>query len=148
MGDNIECMAPKLQSEEMFDARAADCWAFGMMLFHATVDKSLTKMLRISKKSHPNIVTWNEIGVNIDSFAQKYDLNKHLSVKILSLVKSLLVIKESERMNSHNLLHHSWFKSYYEIYIKSIARNAALHKKQLDEDLDDGKYVKFPYYVL
>ena len=146
--DNIECMAPKLQSEEMYDARAADCWSLGMMLFHATADKSLTKMLRISKMGiHPNILTWTEIGMNIESFAEQYHLKKHLSPNILSLVKSLLIIDESERMNTCGVLHHPWFKNYYEIYSKSINNNCSLHNKQLEVNLADGKYVNFPYYT-
>jgi len=139
---DIELMSPKLQTEEVYDARAADCWAFGMMLFTALTNISLTEMLNIDECGCD---LWfdMEMETDIDSFINTRSLEKMLSTKTLSLIKALIVVDETKRMTVTQVLEHSWFKSYHKIYHKSIEQNAMLHKEQLIGGNDT-----LPYYVL
>jgi len=136
-------MSPKLQTEEVYDARAADCWALGMMLFAALTNVSLSEMLHIDECGCD---LWfdMEMETDIDSFINTRCLEKTLSTKTLSLIKALTVVDETKRMTATHVLEHTWFKSYHKIYHKSIEQNAMLHKEQLIGDNNDA----LPYYVL
>ena len=113
---NMCYFAPNRVSEEMYEARAADMWTVGMILFECVVGSSIYTSKDISVlglETMPHNGYWAVMNGKIHSYlATNSGLNK-MNPKILSVITKLLKVTEEKRMNSMQLLQSRWMSKLY-----------------------------------
>eukprot|EP01083_Nonionella_stella_P076799 209440_1 len=117
----MQYQSPALKEEVTYDARAADIWALGAMLF-----QSLT--------GHVLYPVYLDLSLSI--------LKECTNAKVADLAGWMLKEDDSKRIAAIDILKHKWFKSYYTKYEKKIAAKSVSQKAELAEQI----MTSFPYY--
>eukprot|EP01083_Nonionella_stella_P200934 735409_1 len=130
--------APKVFAGEIYDARAADNFSLGMILFEVlTIGKKLYSPLTMYK---PNSGYWSLYNNQLKEYLLRNNLLKYFNVSSYDLLTNLLNINEKQRLNGINILKHKFFKVYFARYQKQIS------KKFNEQNLYLRK--RFPYYSM
>eukprot|EP01084_Bolivina_argentea_P019431 36120_1 len=119
--------SPLLGDRQTYDARKADIWALGSMLFHCLTGQPIYRKLEECKQIERTIC----------------DCVKGNRLKRCGdLIAHVLRIDEDERYSSMDVLKHQWFKVYYRKYKDQIAAKSQSQKKRLN------RLKQFPYYMM
>ena len=145
--EQAQYLCPKLYAEEIYDARAADMWSLGMILYNCAIGSPIYSSIGIFEQNNPKSGSgyWAVMTDNLKIYLNTNNLTKYINTKMLSVISMLLEVDESERLNAMNLLKHPWFKSYYKNYGKRIEKKSIKQAEQLQQQ--QGKMEKFPYYI-
>jgi len=114
-------LAPEVLADETgsYDARKADHWAIGMVLFECITNQPLFTAIDVMSKSNGYLALYS--GANA--------LRKHLKVNnlwrlftphVFALLLRLLHTECNQRVNGIQLLRHQWFHVYFNKYRRSI----------------------------
>eukprot|EP01083_Nonionella_stella_P065516 171743_1 len=126
----LQYQCPELLKNETYDARKADIWALGIMLFHCLIGRPLYRSV------HEVGYTVINTG-NIKDFLKLNHSRAYVRRKSLDLIGHMLKIDEDERYDVMDILRAKWFKTYYRKYGEKIA--LAARKKPC-------KLKDLPYY--
>eukprot|EP01084_Bolivina_argentea_P086488 156340_1 len=125
----IQYISPELYNEEIYDARAADMWAIGMILYECVTGQPIYNEIK-SIEPKRGCGRWAVMNKCIKKYLQQQNLLKNVNIKMLSLINDLLCIDEIQRINAKQALQHEWFKSYFTKYSKQIEKKSIAQKKK------------------
>jgi len=131
--------APRVFEEEAFDARKADIWSLGIILFEMATGNEPFQCQDDSDE-HWALVKGHKF---IDLLAA-HDKVKFMNQPMLRLLTNLLNVDEQDRVDCTELLENEWMKLYYSKYKTSIlkkTKNQMIKNKKQRERRPD-----FPYY--
>eukprot|EP00488_Nonionellina_sp_1-RS-2012_P001342 TRINITY_DN214_c0_g1_i1.p1 TRINITY_DN214_c0_g1~~TRINITY_DN214_c0_g1_i1.p1 ORF type:complete len:147 (-),score=37.31 TRINITY_DN214_c0_g1_i1:92-532(-) len=128
--DNAQYIAPNVYKQDYYDASAADMWSLGMVMYFCFVGDYPYKTIQETDFNEPIVGTgyWSIYYNKLTLHLQKQNLLKFINTKTLSLVNSLLIINETKRLRSIDVLKHECFESYYNRYSSQIERKSLLQK--------------------
>eukprot|EP01084_Bolivina_argentea_P253437 425696_1 len=96
----LQYQSPALIDEVTYDARAADIWALGAMLFESLTGQVL----------YPDV--FGGVDVSLSILCKSTNTN----CKTADLVRCMLEEDDSKRIAAVDILKHKWFKAYYSKY--------------------------------
>ena len=150
-GTNIltdaQYLCPKIFDEQIYDAKTADMWSLGMILFHAAAGEALYSELLPHEIKNPINGTgyWAVMKQKIKAYLTKNKLSKFVSPKMLSVISQLLNLDPTKRLTAFEILQHQWFQSYYKRYERRIKKKSKKQAEQLAQQRPT--LLQFPYYV-
>eukprot|EP01083_Nonionella_stella_P017451 48824_1 len=132
--DNEGYYAPKVFNEETYDARCADNWALGMILFEC-----ITIGNKMWSPVHVNTAYYALQSNQLKQYLHCNDMLSHFNHDSFCLLRDLLCMDQRKRLIGIPILAHAWFRAYFKQYLPQIAKK-----------FKNGKSVKrpkgFPYY--
>ena len=138
----IQYQSPRIIDEEVYDARGADNYALGCMLFQCIFGQSLFD--KISDK--PGSGYWSIINNKLNQYILVNNLTKFVNGKILILLNGLLDKNEIKRFNTFEILQTKWFKSYFKRYQQKLKSKSEHQKKKLEKQKNKMKHFEFYRY--
>eukprot|EP01083_Nonionella_stella_P050238 133694_1 len=127
--DNECYLAPNVFNGFEYDARSADCWCLGIILFECmTVGKHLYGP-RDMYSLHSGYYALQH--GQLKQYLLTNDLLSYFSADAFSLVSGLLRYDERYRLNGMRILTHQWFKMYAKAYSRRIRKKFYV-KKHVD----------------
>eukprot|EP01084_Bolivina_argentea_P292906 503689_1 len=118
--DNEGYLAPNIFNGDPYDARYADNWSLGMVLFECmTVGKHLYGP-RDMYSLHSGYYALQH--GQLKQYLLTNDLLSYFSADAFSLVSGLLRYDERYRLNGMRILTHQWFKMYAKAYSRRIRK--------------------------
>eukprot|EP01083_Nonionella_stella_P140642 431702_1 len=130
--------APRVFLEEEYDARKADVWSLGVLLYQlATGVEPYSSVIdtdfrRIKKQKLKQLIVFR-------------DKTKFVTPKMLHLICLLLRFEARERIDSSVILQDEWLCLYYQKYKAQIKRKSKL--QLLRNKAMESKMNVFPYYI-
>eukprot|EP01084_Bolivina_argentea_P119299 211537_1 len=165
--DNEEYLAPQIQDNQIYNAKAADIWGLGILIYTCLTGESVLnynnysgqmmnlyatgKLKLFDFASNNSVCEWTFslfwMFSDKDKFKihlQKNKLMKYFNNNTFSLLIGLLNLKEEKRLNILDVLKHKWFKSYWKQYHTFIEKNIGKENKKILEQYRKLKH--FPFY--
>ena len=133
--ENEAYLSPKQFDDEKYDARAADIWSLGLILFECLTNNKLYHKVTNSIGDG----YWAIHNDKIMEYVKMNILDKYFNKNSLSLLCQLLKVDEQKRIYGINILKHPWFKTYFNKYQHRIA-------KKLQKDGKITKTDELSYY--
>merc|ERR1719361_154587 len=142
--DNGAYVAPKVFANDIYDARSADIWSLGMILYQMSVGE---------KPYEPEDV-WD--GYEADAYlALKHGrLRKWLKMNnlarcfkgnsVMELLGSLLEFEEEKRLDATQAMQSTYFTSYWKRYGQHVQDMMERDRKKLQSEQERMR--TFPYY--
>ena len=127
----IQYQSPKMVAEEPYDARKADVWSLGMILFECVFGEPLYTKVGGCDGSGYWAAMHNKLSKYILS---SFSNAKCVNAKLLVLLSGMLNCDEAERLNSYQILQSRWFKSYFKRYQGKFEKNAREKRKSLQRN--------------
>eukprot|EP01084_Bolivina_argentea_P114614 204015_1 len=138
IASNHQC--PEIFNEEVYDARKADMWSLGVVMFYMhfglyPYEQQLTTDSGYWSCKH------NKIGLFLDM--------KHLShlynTKLIALLSGCLCVEEEERFNIGKVITNVWFKTYFKRYADKMQEQS---RQQLEKNGNNKRKMdqNIPYY--
>eukprot|EP01084_Bolivina_argentea_P211073 359103_1 len=147
---SVDCayLAPNVYAEQPYDARSADTWAFGMIMFESLTDEPLYDPMEVLSSEHSEFETLSSgYGAlrngNLKQYLLNYKRGKRLNANSMELLLNLLCIDEGKRFQAVKVLKHAWFNMYFKRYHKQIQRKTITQKQRL---LKQRKTMNVPFY--
>ena len=136
---NVRLKSPQIFNEEIYDARKADTWSMGVILYEMTYG---IKPFNYHNKEDPSYycITHNKIKL----FLKKHKLLKYSNDKLIYLLNGLLSIYEYQRFNINDIINHEWLNCYFKKYKNRIEQYSYLQQKRIE--MQTNKLFTFPYY--
>jgi len=131
--------APEVYSKKgVFDARKADIWSLGVVLFCMLVGSPPYNKPVDSDQAYLYIKN----GI-IDQLLFQWERNHFITVKVLSLLHSMLKFNSSERFLVDDVIEHPWLSLYFHKYKHQMEK-----KSQLQQQKNKRRNVRLPVYKL
>merc|ERR1712154_507048 len=131
--------APEVYAKKgVFDARKADVWSLGVVLFCMLVGSPPYNKPIASDQAYLYIKN----GI-IDQLLFQWERNHFITVKVLNLLHSMLNFNQSERFLVDDVIKHSWLSLYHNKYKNQMAK-----KSQLQRQKNKKNKVRLPIYKL
>merc|ERR1719336_1635304 len=131
--------APEVYAKKgSFDARKADVWSLGVVLFCMLVGSPPYNKPISSDQAYLYIKN----GI-IDQLLFQWERNHFITVKVLSLLHSMLNFNQSERFLVDDVIEHPWLSLYYHKY-----KHQMLKKSQAQQQKNKRRNVRLPIYKL
>ena len=80
----------------------------------------------------------------LDEYLEMNDLSKFVSKALLSMLTGLLKTNEIDRFQARDVIHHKWFKGYYQKYSGMLEDKSLSQRKRAD--MMRTKMQHFPFY--
>mmetsp|Transcript_16730 Transcript_16730/g.26563 ORF Transcript_16730/g.26563 Transcript_16730/m.26563 type:complete len:640 (-) Transcript_16730:392-2311(-) len=159
--EDVQYLSPQQYQEEAFDARAADMWALGQMLYACCVGAPLYASMADFESDYSidddtdvedggdkymNNGFWAIKHNKLKQYLQINNLTKFVNAKLFDLIDHCLKIEEAERFDIEQTLRHPWYKSYLVKYKERIEKKSMSQQERLKEQ--KPKLTLFPYYQL
>jgi len=107
-GDYAHC-APQVYNGEVFDARAADIWQLGCILYHMSMGRPLYEWQDSAKDDGFRSLELKKIA----HYLQKHHLLAYVNAKLLKLINGMLAMEEMGRMDVLSVMKSDYFSIYY-----------------------------------
>eukprot|EP01083_Nonionella_stella_P013805 38834_1 len=131
--------APQVYGKKkVFDARKADIWSLGVVLFCMLVGSPPYNRPVDSDQAYLYIKN----GI-IDQLLFQWERNHFITVKVLSLLHCMLCYDESKRYLVEDVIAHPWLSLYYHKYKHQMAK-----KSQLQQEKNKRCKPRLPFYKL
>ena len=129
--DGIQYQSPQMVTGDKYDARKADIWSLGMMLYHCAVGQPLYTQITEQWSDEP-VDSGYEAAMNgtIMDYVNCYKLKQYINGNLLSLVHCLLHPSESKRFDSMQVLQSKWFAGYFKRYHGGIKKRSLLYHQR------------------
>eukprot|EP01083_Nonionella_stella_P254448 874326_1 len=137
--DNHYLSAPRVFRGEQYDARKADVWSLGIILFQVSTG---LKPYNAQKMNDPGFERIKSSQIN--ELLVFYDKSNHVNGKMVKLMSNILHGRETKRMDSDCILEHEALSLYYKKYKPQIDKKSRLQR--LREKVLKPKMDLFPYY--
>ena len=124
--ENFCC--PRMLHEESYDARKADIWSLGIILY----------VLALGLEPSTNSDSYQMIG-------KFYHRRNYVNQKMVDLMRNMLNVDEVQRFDSQKVLESEWLAMYYERYKDEIEKHSVYQLKR-NEKLSQETNHFFPYY--
>ena len=145
MTHNQAHTSPKVFDGEVYDARCADMWSLGIILF--------TLCVGVEPYKFPNNKLdrgyWALQSTNINdfqSYLQMNDYGKYLNDSLFILITGLLTINDSKRLSIEQVVESQYLQTYYRRYKDRIIEKSQIQK--MANYLQRQKMKDFPYYTM
>ena len=143
--DSYQCTSPRVYNEFYYNAKKADIWSLGIILYKMLTNKFLYKLPNSREDEYFYYIEKNIIDMHLKiNHLKKYINNK----KILKLLNNMLNINENKRYSSIQILKCEWFESYYKKYSNVIELKSKLQNELNKKQLKSKKMQSFPYYSI
>eukprot|EP01084_Bolivina_argentea_P181185 312953_1 len=143
--NDIQYLAPNIFDGNIYNAKKADIWSIGMIIYECYCGVPLYKKRICDKIKRIGSGFWSLENKKLSSYLSINGLNKYINnPKILSLLNGLLEINDKKRFNTLQILKHPYFKCYYKHYKHKIIKKSMQQKKDLLQQKE--KMETFPYY--
>eukprot|EP01084_Bolivina_argentea_P207436 353916_1 len=140
--DSEGWFAPNVFNGDTYDAACADNWCLGIILYECmSVGKKLYQPIEIYNK---NSAYKTICKGKLKAYLMSENMIKYFGKDCFSLLNSLLIVNEKQRIKGNDILKHKWFKGYYARYKEQIAKKFS-DKRQSMFDID-GYRQRFPFY--
>eukprot|EP01084_Bolivina_argentea_P059029 107749_1 len=127
-------LAPKVFNEEIYDAKKADIWSCGVILYQLLTNIDPHKCHNIRDEQ------------SIMELLEYDGKRKYVNYKIINLLSKMMNINEIQRANCSDVLEHEWLNLYYN------KQKNVIHKKSrfqfLKNQSSSKKMNKFPFYEI
>ena len=134
--------APQVYHNIIYDARKADIYQLGVILYHMSVGVPIYQFQNSSIDPGFLCVEHN----NIELYLKMQKLLHFVNKKLIKLLNGMLNTNEKQRVNSFQILTHEWFQVYYKKYKNRIEIST---KKQKETNLLNKESMNgFPYYTI
>ena len=112
-------LAPNIHDSDHYDAKAADMWSFGMIIYYCFFNRYPWKTKHYDR---PKIGTANYAihHGKLRQYLLKGGLFRIINSSIFSLLNGCLDMDESNRLSAIGVIQHKWFQSYYSRYWKQL----------------------------
>ena len=115
--ENEIYQSPKQYDGDIYDARFADNWMLGMILFECMTNKKLYESYDIINNKNGYKALHDE---TLKSYFIKNNILKYFNLNSFDLLTKLLSINDEQRISGINILKHTWFKGYWRQYKSRI----------------------------
>jgi len=148
-GDSFECAkfcgktnykAPEVYAKERaFDARKADVWSLGVVLFCMLVGSPPYN--KPSESDQAYLYVKNGI---IDQLLFQWERNHFITLKVLDLLHKMLQFEEDERLLVEDVLRHPWLALYFNKYKAQMLKKSMVQKSKQKQ----MPHKRLPFYRL
>ena len=144
--DNESKLEPKIFNDiGKYNARKADIWSLGMVLFECMTGKPLYEPYDIWSENNLFNGYWSLNDGKLKEYLLKNNLLKYFNSDSLSLLLcQLLELNESFRISADNIIKHKWFGLYFKTFGKRVLQKSQSQQKSLLKQ--KKKMLHFPYY--
>eukprot|EP00488_Nonionellina_sp_1-RS-2012_P000771 TRINITY_DN1217_c0_g1_i2.p1 TRINITY_DN1217_c0_g1~~TRINITY_DN1217_c0_g1_i2.p1 ORF type:complete len:226 (-),score=58.86 TRINITY_DN1217_c0_g1_i2:647-1324(-) len=138
IASNHQC--PQIFDEEVYDARRADMWSLGVIMFYISFG-----IYPYEKQLATDSGYWSCKHKKIELFLDLNHLSHLSNNKLISLISGCLRVDEKERSNISKVITNVWFKTYFKRYADKMQEQS---RQQLEKNnsnqgkMDDN----IPYY--
>merc|ERR1712176_675241 len=131
--------APEVYAKKaVFDARKADIWSLGVVLFCMLVGSPPYNKPIDSDQAYLYIK-----GGIIDQLLFQWERNHFITVKVLSLLHNMLSYDIKKRFLVDDVIKHQWLSLYFHKY-----KHQMLKKSQLQQQKNKRRNLRLPVYKL
>ena len=139
---NYQYCAPQVYENILYDARKADIYQLGCILYHMSVGVPIYKYQDSSIDAAFLCIEHN----NIEVYLKMHKLLPFVNRKLIKLLNGMLNTNEKQRVNSMQILTHEWFTVYYRKYKNRIEISS---KQQKEANRSNKlKMDGFPFYSI
>jgi len=124
-----------------YDARSADMWSLGMILFQCMTNESLFFPEDVWQQKGGYLALKNN---KLRKYLFENNLLRLFKKKSLSLLEGLLDIDEKTRFKASEVLKCGWFNVYYKRYANKIKKKLISDTIKLQKQTEELS--AFPYY--
>mmetsp|Transcript_45937 Transcript_45937/g.73566 ORF Transcript_45937/g.73566 Transcript_45937/m.73566 type:complete len:413 (+) Transcript_45937:1054-2292(+) len=117
--DNEAYLAPEVFQGDLYDGRAADNWALGIILFECLTNRHLYGPLDVANMSNGYLALHQG---TLLQYLDRHNLSRYFTANSFSLLVQLLSINGKNRLHHMHLLQHQWFAIYYNMYEHQLAK--------------------------
>ena len=134
----------------IFDARAADMWSFGCIVFECLTKQSLfavavSEDASSTAAAHESAYeAWTQKALK--AYLSEVDLLGVFTHFSYSLLRGLLAADEKDRLSSFGVIHHQYFRAYLKKYATEMEKEMDVDVKNVTAQRKEMKH--FPFYCL
>ena len=128
-------LAPKMHDYHQYDARKADLWAFGIMLYEALIGQKPFETIPIGSGKDDNSGHDAIYSGKVREYMESQGMMSLLSGKqsvddqVLVLLEGLLNVDEDKRWTASEVIKATYFEPYYKAYYSEILQLRQQNKK-------------------
>jgi len=141
--DKFHLSAPKVFREELYDARKADIWSVGIILYELATGIEPYKFQSV-KDQRFHMLKHGKLG----ELAAIKGKTNYINQKMLKLMVNMLSFREHERFDSNDVLKDEWLSLYYNKYVRQINKKSELQKLREQQLRKKENMCFFPYYAV
>eukprot|EP01084_Bolivina_argentea_P027981 52037_1 len=106
--DNGRYVAPQIFNEDVYDGRAADAWALGMVYYQCMVGSTYNAAYIWDQTQFGYSALVNN---KLENYLSNKNLLRCFKDSSFSLLNNLLVVDENMRLKASEIVKHPWFKT-------------------------------------
>ena len=153
--DNEVELAPEINAGKLYDARCADMWSLGVLLYQCIFgqklfnedDEYFAEDNFFGLDNNKSTMYWMLKNENkFKLYLKQESMLQYVNKNICDLILGLLKVKSYQRMTAMDVLKHKWFKTYWKQYHKRIHKKMVVQRKKSLNQYNTFKH--FPYYSL
>lgn len=114
--ENEIYQAPQVQNGDAFDARSADMWAVGQVMYQALSGYRLYTVNDILMSDTQPTGYWAVTRGKLKEYLTKHDLMHHFNGDCWHLLDGLLTVSEDVRWSASRAVNCRWFRPYNYCY--------------------------------
>ena len=137
--------SPKQYNGEVYDARFADNWSLGMILFEALTNTKLYESNDIINNKNGFYALYHG---KLRHYLNANNLAKYFNQHSFRLLSQLLRINDKRRISGMDILTNPWFNKYFIRYKSQITKKFKLQQKEISQQKQKMNNMEFPFYHL